>query len=122
MLVLLVRYLYMAIDRTQEDALRRLSVRQLEALATFIPMGERTGEYTTVEILKDSIYTADSENENKLIGGVISGLSKVKINKLPLILPAGRDEKEGMRWVLNPKVISREELKEILLVIPGLDI
>lgn len=112
----------MSIDRTNEDALRRLSVRQLEALATFIPMGERTGEYTTVDILKDSIYTADSENENKLIGGVISGLSKVKIKELPLILPAGRDKKEGMRWVLNPKVISREELKEILLVIPGLNI
>jgi len=110
------------VDIFIEDSLRRLSVRQLEALSGFIPSGEIVGDYITVSNLKGCIYTAESENENKLIGGVLSGLSKVKIKDQAIILPAGRDEKEGMRWVLNKKLISREELKEILLEIPGLNI
>lgn len=111
--------------RNIEEIIRRLGVRQLEALSAFIPSGEATGEYISVGNLKDSIHTADtddSENKNKLIGGILSGLAKTKTENGPLILPAGKDEKEGMRWVLNEKVISREELKDILLQIPGLNL
>ena len=112
----------MAIDINIENALRRLSIRQMEALIAFIPNGVRTGEFISVKNLKDSIYTADSTNENKLIGGVLSGLCKIKINNKFLILPAGRDSTEGMRWVLNSKIINRNELREILLEIPGLNL
>ena len=111
----------MVIDRAIEDTLRRLSVRQLEALVEFIPTGERTGDYISVDSLNNSIHTAD-DNKKKIIGGVLSGLSKVKINDQPIILPAGRDEKEGMRWVLNTKVITREQLKDVLWEIPGLNL
>lgn len=109
-------------DRSLEDIIRRLGVRQLEALAGFIPSGEVEREYISVGNLKDCVYTADSENENKLLGGIISGLSKIKTKNGTLILPAGKDEKEGMRWVLNKKVVSREQFKDILLQIPGLNI
>ena len=108
--------------RTLEDVIRRLGVGQLEALSGFIPTGETARDYISVGNLKDCIHTAESENENKLIGGIISGLAKTKIKDQPLILPAGKDKKEGMRWVLNKKVISRDDLKDILLQIPGLSI
>lgn len=108
--------------RIVEDAIRRLGVRQLEALSGFIPMGEVTGEYISSSNLVDCIHTAADEPKSKVIGGVISGLAKTKIQDQLLILPAGKDKNEGMRWVLNKKVISREELKEILLEIPGLNI
>lgn len=109
-------------DIATEDIIRRLSIKQLEALAGFITTGERTGEYISVEKVFASIHTAENDNKIKAVGGVISSLAKIKTKNGPLILPAGRSEKEGMRWVLNKKVITREELRDILLQIPNLDI
>lgn len=109
-------------DITVEDTIRRLSIKQLEALAVFIPTGEKTGEYISVEKVFNSIHTAENDNKVKAVGGVISSLAKIKTKNGPLILPAGKSEQEGMRWVLNKKVITREELREILSQIPNLDI
>lgn len=107
-------------ERIIEDILRRLSVKQLEALATFIPDGESTGAYLSVDKVSQSIHTSDETNKTKVVGGVISSLAKIKINDSSLILPAGKDDREGMRWVLNEKVITREQLRDILLQIPGI--
>ncbi len=104
-----------------EGVLRRLSVKQLEALLTFIPSGSRTGEFLNVNRASASVHTAEDENKKKAVGGIISTLSKLKIENENLILAAGKDE-EGMRWILNEKVITREKLKEILLQIPGLSL
>lgn len=105
-----------------EEIVRRLSIKQLEALSTFIPSGERTGEYLSVEKASNTIHTAEDVNKDKVVGGIISSLAKITTINGALILPAGKSEEEGMRWVLNRKVISREELKDILLEIPGLKI
>lgn len=107
-----------------EEKLRRLSVKQLEALATFIPTGEQTGDFTTVSRVSNSIHTADDENKDRAAGGILSSLAKIKTENGPLILAAGRDTEsnDGLRWILNPKVISRDELREVLNTIPGIEI
>lgn len=105
-----------------EDTLRRLSVKQLEALTTFIPTGNREDTYLSVEKASQSIHTTDDSNKTKSVGGIISSLAKIKTEYGPLILPAGKSDTEGMRWTLNKKVITREQLREILLEIPGLNI
>lgn len=105
-----------------EEIIRRLSIKQLQALSTFIPSGERTGEYLSVEKASNTVYTAEDVNKDKVVGGIISSLAKIVTVNGALILPAGKSEEEGMRWVLNKKVISKEELKNILLEIPGLEI
>jgi len=105
-----------------EDILRRLSVKQLEALTTFIPDGKSSEAYLSVEKASQSIHTADDENKTRAVGGVISSLAKIRTEYGPLILPAGKSDKEGMRWTLNQKVITRKELREILVEIPGINI
>jgi len=107
-----------------EDILRRLSLKQLEALAVFIPTGERASTHMSIETASNTIHTAVNDNikRKKAIGGVISTLCKIETPYGKLILPAAWTKEEGMRWTLNEKVINRQELKEILLQIPGLNI
>ncbi len=109
-------------EKNIEEIIRRLSHRQLEVLLTFIPSGERTGDYTTVGRASKSVHTAENVDTDKTIGGIFSSISRIATMNGPLILPVGRSEDEGMRWILNTKVISRDELKDILLQIPGLNI
>lgn len=108
-------------ERTIEEILRRLSVKQLEALKTFIPDGESADAYLSVEKASQSIHTSEN-NKSRAVGGVISSLAKIKTKDGFLIQPAGKNDTEGMRWTLNQKVISREQLRDILAQIPGLNI
>ena len=103
-----------------ENIIRRLSIKQMEVLSTFIPTGKRQENYINVEMISKSIQNA-ADNKKTAVCGIISGLAQVKTNNGYLISPAGRDEK-GLRWILNEKIITREDLKDILLQIPGLEV
>lgn len=51
----------------------------------------------------------------KSLGGVFSSLSRQTVRKEPLIIPWGMTENSrGLRWKLNEKVISRNELLEVI--------
>jgi hypothetical protein len=75
-------------------------------------------------MVSNSIHTADGENKDKAAGGILSSLAKIKTENGSLILAAGRNTNtnEGLRWILNPKVITRIELREVLSTIPGIEL
>lgn len=57
---------------------------------------------TSVEIAKRTKIL------QKHLGGVLSALSRKKINGLAIIEPMGRDERMGLRWRLITKVVTVE--------------
>ncbi|MFA6005820.1 MAG: hypothetical protein WC775_05040 [Patescibacteria group bacterium] len=91
-----------------EQKLYRLSPNQLKALKTLASSEEGiVASITSGKTIKV---------EGKALGGVFSSLSRQIINGEHLVLPWGKAEGgRGLRWRLNEKLISRQDLLQIVV-------
>ena len=89
-----------------ERKLRKTSLEQLSALLVFAHASNPT--VTTAKI-SDSTSTAENS-----LGGILSALSRTKIDGESIILPVGKDKNEGLRWRLNMNIAPRDELSKLL--------
>lgn len=96
-----------------KEKLGRATLEQLNALRVFTLYSPPV---VTIKTVSDCTSTADTS-----LGGVISSLSRLNVDGKSLIVPAGRDREEGMRWRLNEEVISREDLATQLESVLGKD-
>lgn len=88
--------------------IRTMTIPQLKALRLLVDSANGIASYKEIS---DTTGTA-----SYTLGAIITSLKKYKTENGTLILPAGRDP-EGMRWQLNEKVISKDELKMLLVEI-----
>lgn len=101
-------------DQHVEGKLRRFTKGQLTALNVIA--GAPNSLATTSQI-QDVLYSqvgGSTNTADQSVGGTISAISRVKVNDEPLVIPMGKDEKEGIRWKLNEEVIEKDQLKEII--------
>ncbi len=59
--------------------------------------------------VNDSMSTASQS-----VGGTISSVSRIKIDKQPLLMPMGKDAQNGIRWQLNENVIEKDKFKNLI--------
>lgn len=90
-----------------ENILHRLSPSQLRAL--FLLAKSKKG------IISSSASGKDIGKVGKALGGVFSSLVRHNINGDHIVIPWGKsDDGRGLRWKLNEKLISRDNLKKIV--------
>lgn len=89
-----------------ESLIRSLEVPQLEVL--LLLANSENGVSSNHEIASTT-YTASAT-----LGALLTPLRRRKINGETLIIPAGIDPGMGTRWQINEKLISIEELRELL--------
>lgn len=90
-----------------EQRIRQLKFPQLEILK--ILAESREGVSSSKEI-GDATSTAVY-----LLGAMITPLRRLKIDDQCLIIPAGREADNSVRWQINEDLISKDELKELLM-------
>jgi hypothetical protein len=81
--------------------IRNMTIPQLKALKL---MAESANGIASYKEISDTTGTS-----SYTLGAILTSLKKYKTDQGSLILPAGRDP-EGMRWQLNEKVISKDDL------------
>ena len=89
-----------------EKKLRKTTLEQLSALLAFVNAPNVT---VTPEKISKS-----TETSGNYLGGVLSALSRTRIDGQPIIVPAGKDRKEGLRWRLNTAIAPKDELSKLL--------
>lgn len=97
-----------------ENKLRRASKGQLLALNV---VASSLNSLATTSEMQDVLYAQVDDSTgtaNQSVGGTISAVSRIKIDNQPLLVPMGKDGKEGIRWQLNEGVIKKERLKKIV--------
>ena len=97
-----------------ENKLRRATKGQLSALNV---IAKTPNSLATTSAIQDVLYSQVSDSTStadQSVGGTISAISRIKINNESLIIPMGKDEKYGIRWQLNEKIIKKEKLKGII--------
>jgi len=90
-----------------EEKIRNLKLPQLKILS--ILAKSRAGVSSSKE-LGDTTSTA-----SYTLGAMITPLRRIKIKNEILIIPAGRDIDNTVRWQINEKVIKRDTLKRLLI-------
>lgn len=85
--------------------IRNMTIPQLKALRLLTQSSSGIASYNEIA---DTTGTA-----SYTLGAILTSLKKYKTENGTLILPAGRDE-AGMRWQLNEKVITKDDLSLIL--------
>lgn len=97
-------------EKPFDKQLSRLSQNQLMVLRTMLSRPEAI--FSTREIARKSGVV------EKRLGGVLSAMSRKRIEGLPMILPMGRESGGGLRWKLNTKaltvVLAVKEVKLLL--------
>jgi len=87
--------------------IRRMSVSQLRALKVLAESEKG--------VIESSETSGQTKLKGKSLGGVFSSLSRQQIDGLYMIEAWGRSVSgRGLRWRLNPKTISRSELKRVV--------
>jgi len=82
----------------------KFTTDKIEAINVMAGIGCGTGSSVDLgEQLKKS---------STALGGTLSSLTRTKIEGEPLIFPIAKDPEKGTIWKLNPKIASKEELKE----------
>lgn len=89
-----------------EEKIRRLKIPQLEILKLLADSSD--GVSSSKEI---SQTTGTSSYE---LGAVITPLRRVKVENKNLIIPAGREIDNSVRWQINEDLIPRDELRLLL--------
>lgn len=101
-------------DTTFQDKLRKKAdKRQLLVLKV---IANSPTDIVYVSAMKDPLYGEVSNSEStaeQTIGGVISSVVTMKMDKEPFLLAMGRNE-FGVRWKLNERLITKEELKKLV--------
>jgi len=93
-------------DKQLQEKLRLLKVDLLSFLNVLA-----VTESIALELNEISDSTSTPESDLK---GLISTLRRMKFNDEPLIVPAGRDNDGRLRWKINEKVVSKNELAKFL--------
>lgn len=68
---------------------------------------------TTIGTSSTSDLSEQLDIQKQVLGGILSSLSRTKINGEPLVVSIAKDPDEGKIWKLNEKVAPKEELKKI---------
>lgn len=89
-----------------EEKIRKLKIPQLELLKLLSDSG--TGVSSAKE-LGDATSTASFT-----LGAMITPLRRIQTEKGRLIIPAGRDIDNSVRWQINEKLVLRSDLKILL--------
>ncbi|EKE05102.1 MAG: hypothetical protein ACD_19C00426G0124 [uncultured bacterium] len=89
-----------------ESRIRQLKIPQLQILK--IITENESGVSSSKEI-GDTTGTS-----LQLLGAMITPLRRIKIDNKNLIIPAGREVDNSVRWQLNNELITRNELKALL--------
>lgn len=89
-----------------EEKIRQLKIPQLQILKLLAdsPMGVSSSKE-----LGDATSTA-----SYTLGAMLTPLRRLKIDNKPLIVPAGREADNKVRWQINEEVIGRDNLKILL--------
>ena len=90
-----------------EVKIRQLKIHQLEVLKLLTESDD--GVSSSKEI---SQTTGTSSYE---LGAVITPLRRIKVDDKNLIIPAGREIDNSVRWQINENLISRNKLKALLV-------
>lgn len=85
-------------ERPYDRELGKLSLSQLKVLKVLLLNPERI--LTTGEIARRSGII------EKGLGGVLSAMSRKRLDEEALILPMGRDEKRNLRWRVSSRAIT----------------
>lgn len=94
--------------QTIEYKLRRMNIEKLRILQMFV-----NNSIVTTSAIGQATDTATDDFTS--LGGIISSLSRIKDEKgKQLVIPMGRDSKDGMRWKLNEDIITKKKLKKLL--------
>lgn len=102
------------IDKIIQDKIRKKAdQRQLLVLKV---IANSPDEIVYVSKMKDPLYGVVSNSNStaeQTMGGVLSSVLTMKGKEEPLLLAMGKD-KYGVRWKLNERVISKNELKKLV--------
>lgn len=101
-------------DNTFQDKIRKKADKRQLLVLKVIADSPTDIVYTSA--MKEPLYGAVSNSEStaeQTIGGVISSVVTMKGKEEPLLLAMGRNE-FGVRWKLNERVISKDELKVLV--------
>ena len=89
-----------------EEKVRRLKMPQLKLLA-LLAKGENS-VFTTKEIIEKI------ETDPHTFGAIITPLLRHKVDGKTIVIRAGEDLKEGTRWQINNKLVSKPDLVLLL--------
>lgn len=89
-----------------EKILRKCSLDKLTALQVIADYDGSVIDTTTLSGTLDQKGTK--------LGGTISSLTRTKIDGIPLLLPAGRTNEDGILWKLNPDVAPKDIVKKLV--------
>ncbi|KKU20991.1 MAG: hypothetical protein UX38_C0009G0016 [Microgenomates group bacterium GW2011_GWC1_46_16] len=88
-----------------QNKIARLSYNQLLLLAYFLQGGEK--------ILTVRQMEAGTPLKKKVLGGVLSSLSRTRFRGISLIEPMGKaQDKVGLRWKLNTQILDLIKTKK----------
>lgn len=90
-----------------ETVIRSLELPQLEVLQ--ILANARNGVSSNQEI------SSTTQTASTILGSLLTPLRRRKINGQTLIIPAGKDPDKGTRWQINEKLVSIDDLRELLV-------
>ena len=88
------------------EKIRTLKIPQLEILKILV---ESKNGVSSAKEIGDTTNTASYS-----LGAMITPLRRIQTDKGRLIIPAGRDLDNSVRWQINEKVVSRSDLKILL--------
>lgn len=90
-----------------EDKIRSLRIPQLEILKI---LTDSTHGVSSAKEIGDATESAAYQ-----LGAMLTPLRRIQAKNGRLIIPAGRDIDNSVRWQINEEVIKREELKALLV-------
>lgn len=85
-------------EKPWDRELTKMSEAQLRVLKYWVGRGDAV--LTNREIAKKTGVV------EKQLGGVLSALSRKRVDGVALLLPMGRDGRKGLRWKLNSKAVT----------------
>ena len=90
-----------------ESKIRQLKIPQLEILKI---LSENENGLSSSHEIKSIMNTSSA-----LLGAMITPLRRIKVGGKNLIIPAGREIDDSVRWQINDGLITRNELKALLV-------
>lgn len=100
-------YAILQLMNSVEEKIRQLKVPQLEILKLLAE--SKNGVSSSKEI------SETTSTSSYLLGAMITPLRRIKVDEKNLIIPAGREADNTMRWQINEDVITCDDLKALLV-------
>lgn len=96
----------MVLDDQLENQFRRFTIEKLQVLHAII-------SHSSPVVSSEWVSTKANIKDREL-GGVLSSLSRSKVDNEPLILPVARSSSEGMIWRFNESIVSRKQANDLV--------